>query len=71
MNVITSVSETVESLKICSSSALKYPFKDWKIKPNGELCRMCESCRIRERDQWSKQSMDPEFRERVNAHTTG
>ena len=39
--------------------------KDWKVKPNGELCRMCESCRIRERDLWRKKYTDPEGRERI------
>jgi hypothetical protein len=72
------MSENAEALKKCSHCDDKYPLKDWKAKPNGELYHMCEFCRIIFRDKWRKNSIennvqkrekyadDVEFREKSN-----
>jgi hypothetical protein len=59
------MSDNVESLIKCTLCSVKYPLEGWKAKPNGELYRTCETCRLRERDAWRKKALNPEFNERV------
>ena len=60
------MSDNVEILKMikCTLCFEKYPEEGWKSKANGELYRTCEHCRIRERDQYRKKALAPEFIER-------
>ena len=60
------MSDNVESLKMrkCTLCLKKYPEEGWKVKANGEMYRTCECCRIRERDEYRRKALAPEFRER-------
>ena len=60
------MSGNVESLKMrkCTLCLKKYPEEGWKVKANGEMYRTCECCRIRERDEYRRKALVPEFRER-------
>ena len=60
------MSDNVESLKMrrCTLCLKKYPEEGWKVKANGEMYRTCECCRIRERDEYRRKALAPEFIER-------
>jgi hypothetical protein len=57
--VATSVmSENVEALKKCYRCSFEFSLKDWKVKPNGEFCRMCNDCREDNRAVWHRKSQE-------------
>ena len=52
------MTEINKSTKRCTGCQIKLPVIDYKIKPNGDVCNYCDSCREKERDQYRKKSVE-------------
>ena len=52
------MSENNNSTKRCTNCQIKLPVIDYKIKPNGDVCKYCDSCRETAREQWHKKTQE-------------